>query len=123
MIDSQRAITTDHRISNNREWNNCFIKNNQEISLDIAEFALQEPEDNLTIATSRAWYNCSYTMAAKPMKSLELHYTKIQFLIKKVILPRAKLNFGKYLYFTSTNLPDPVYCRHVNILFQPRQVT
>ena len=30
---------------------------------------------------SRAWYDDSYTMAAKPIKSLELHYTMIQFLI------------------------------------------
>ena len=33
------------------------------------------------VATSRAWYNCSYTMAAKPIKTLYLHYTMIQFLI------------------------------------------
>ena len=25
------------------------------------------------VATSRAWYNGSYTMAAKPIKTLELH--------------------------------------------------
>ena len=34
-------------------------------------------------AISRPWYNGSDTMAAKPIKSLELHYTMIQFLIKK----------------------------------------
>ena len=28
-----------------------------------------------------AWYNGSYTIAAKPIKTLELHYTMIQFLI------------------------------------------
>ena len=33
-----------------------FIKNNPEILLDIADFALQEqPEDNLMVAISRAW--------------------------------------------------------------------
>ena len=33
--------------SNKREWNNCFIENNQEILLDLAVFALQEqPKDN-----------------------------------------------------------------------------
>ena len=39
------------------------------------------------VAISRAWYNGSYTMAAKPIKSLELHYTihVIQFLIIAVI--------------------------------------
>ena len=61
-----------------REWNNClfffffFEKNNQDILLDLADFALQEqPEDNLTVAISRAWYNGWYTMTAKPIKSLE----------------------------------------------------
>ena len=33
----------------------------------------------------RAWYNGSYTMMAKPVKSLELHYPMIQFLIIRVI--------------------------------------
>ena len=51
--------------------------------LDHADFALQEQaEDNLMVAFSWAWYNGSHTMTAKPIKSLELHYTVIQFLIK-----------------------------------------
>ena len=29
----------------------------------------------------RSWYNGSYTMMAKPMKTLQLHYPMIQFLI------------------------------------------
>ena len=29
-------------------------------------------------AISRAWYIGSYTIAAKPIKTLELHYTMIQ---------------------------------------------
>ena len=33
------------------------------------------------VAISRPWYNSSYTMAAKPIKTLESHYTIIQFLI------------------------------------------
>ena len=36
-------------------------------------------------AISRVWYNGSYTIAAKPIKTLELHYTMIQFLIIVVI--------------------------------------
>ena len=77
MMDSQRG-TYNHLISNKREWNNCFIKNNQEIMLDLADFALQEhQEDNLMVYISRAWYNGLYTMAAKPIKSLELRYTMI----------------------------------------------
>ena len=44
------------------------------------------------VAISRPWYNGSYTMAAKPIKSLELHYTMMQFLINIFIIwlaPRA----------------------------------
>ena len=32
-------------------------------------------------AISWVWYNGSHTIAAKPIKTLELHYTMIQFLI------------------------------------------
>ena len=40
-------------IINKREWNNCFIKNNQDMLLYLADFALQEQaEDNLTVAFS-----------------------------------------------------------------------
>ena len=54
--------------------------------LNLADFTLQEQlEGNLMVAISRPWYNGSYTMAAKPIKSLELHYTMIQFLIKNII--------------------------------------
>ena len=35
----------------------------------------------------RAWCNGSYTMIAKPIRALELHYPKIQFLIINVIWP------------------------------------
>ena len=41
----------------------------------------EEPADNLMAVISRPWYNGSCTMAAKLIKSLELHYTMIQFLI------------------------------------------
>ena len=69
-------------ISNKREWNNCFIENNQEILLDLADFTLQEQlEDNLMVAISQALYNGSYTIAAKPINFLELRYTMIHFLI------------------------------------------
>ena len=90
MIDSQRGaqrrVGYNHLISNKREWNNCFIKNNQEFLLDFADFALQEQlEDNLTVSISRAWYDGSYTMAAKPIKPLEFRYTMIQFLINQYI--------------------------------------
>ena len=71
MIDSQRDF--NHLISNKREWNSCFIKNNQEILLDLVDSTLQKQhENNLMIAISRAWYNGSYTVVATPIKSLEL---------------------------------------------------
>ena len=87
MIGSQRGayfhlVGYNHLMSHKCEWNNCFIKNNQEILLDFADFALQEQsEHNLMVSVSRAWYNASHTMATKPIISLELHYTSIQFLI------------------------------------------
>ena len=87
MIDSQRGakrrVGYNHLISNKREWNNCSIKNHQHILLDFPVFSwLEQPEGNLMDAFSRVWYNGSYTIAAKPIKTLELHYTMIQFLIR-----------------------------------------
>ena len=59
-----------------------FLKNNKEILLYLADFALQEQtEDNLMVVVSRVWYNGSYTMATKPIKSLKLQDTTIQFFI------------------------------------------
>ena len=37
-------------------------------------------------AISRVWYNGSYTIAVKPIKMLESHYTVIQLLIIPFIL-------------------------------------
>ena len=52
MIDSQRGahhrVSYNHLISNKREWNNCFIKNNQEILLDFTDFTLQEQLEDIT---------------------------------------------------------------------------
>ena len=48
------SVVVCHLISNKGEWNNCFIKNNQ----DLADFMFQErPEDDLMASISRAWYN------------------------------------------------------------------
>ena len=42
--------------------------------LDLTDFALQEQtKDNLMVTISQAGYKGSYTMAAKPMKSLRLY--------------------------------------------------
>ena len=68
--------------------------------LDLTDFAVQErPEGNLMVAISRPWYNCSYTMVAKPIKSLELHYTMMQFLINYTILYYTILYYT-ILYYT-----------------------
>ena len=58
-------------------------------------------------AISRPWYNGSYTMAAKPIKSLELHYTMIQFLIMALIIHQIfslARDWSKRL--TSPNIPQ-----------------
>ena len=74
IINNYSIVGYYHLISNSHEWNNCLIENNQEILLDLADSPLQEQsEDNLMVAISRAGYNGSYTMAAKPNKSLEWH--------------------------------------------------
>ena len=65
---AELAIT--NLISNKREWNNCFIKNAPKMQKNQTAYQI-----------CRAWYNGSYTMMTKPMKTLELHYTMIQFLI------------------------------------------
>ena len=59
--------------------------------LDFTDFAwLEQPEGNLMDAISRVWYNGSYTIAAKPIKTLKLHYTMIQFLIMFIYSTRAR---------------------------------
>ena len=67
MIDSQRGawcrVGYNNLISNKRDWNNnnyYFIKSNQELLLDPANFAMQEQEDNLKVAISQTWYNLYY---------------------------------------------------------------
>ena len=49
------------------------------------------------VAISQPWYNGSYTIAAKPIKTLESHYTMIQFSIIIYI----------YIYKNTFNLADP----------------
>ena len=48
--------------------------------------------------TCRGWYNGSYTMMAKPMKTLQLHYPMIQFLISYLILCHVVLFFAMLCY-------------------------
>ena len=91
MIYSQGGATLligyNHLISNKLKWNNCFIKNNQDVLLDLTDFALQEQtEDNLMVTISWAWFNGSYTVVAKPVKYLKLHYTNLKYFIQKKAL-------------------------------------
>ena len=44
------------------------------------------------VAISQLWYNGSYTIAAKPIKTLESHYTMIQFLII-IIIPLTLVGY------------------------------
>ena len=54
MIDSLLAVIISYPTSASA-WNNCFIKNNQEMLQDLADFALQEhPEPSLMVGISRA---------------------------------------------------------------------
>ena len=57
------------------------MKNNKGMLPELPDFSLQgQPEDNLMVGIiSRARYNSSFIVAAKPIKSVELHYTMIQF--------------------------------------------
>ena len=48
--------------------------------------------------TCRVWYNGSYIMMAKPMKTLQLHYPMIQFLISYLILCHVVLFFAMLWY-------------------------
>ena len=90
------------------------------VARSVADFALQEqPEDNLMVAISLAWYNNgSYTMAIEPVKYLELHFKMIQFLIKPYTSAKncfeQKMemlsNFSNYYYYSSISLkcqPSP----------------
>ena len=78
VIDSQRGakrrVGYNHLISNKRGWNNCFIKNHQQILLDFADFVwLEQPEGNLIDAISQVWYNGSYTIAANQNAGIALY--------------------------------------------------
>ena len=54
------------------------------------------------VAISQLWYNGSYTIAAKPIKTLESHYTMIQFLIIRNItrqLVMVSLPLNPFLFY------------------------
>ena len=91
-----------------------------DILLHLADFALQiQPEDNVTVDISRAWYNGPCTMANKPIKCLELHYTMIQSLITKNNLTMVKQaptrQPCKSVSFTSLTVSELVVTVTLNI--------
>ena len=62
------------------------------------------------VAISQLWYNGSYTIAAKPIKTLESHYTMIQFLINNNSLHLARKYAqifvrGRYLFREANSFP------------------
>ena len=85
------SYSDNHLIFNKCEWNNCFVKNTHKISRILPGFICKNnnPIFSLFLILSRrvqyhiwrAWCNGSYTMMAKPIRALELHYPMIQFLI------------------------------------------
>ena len=58
------------------------------------------------VAISQPWYNGSYTIAAKPIKTLESHYTMIQFLIIEYI-HIENVVYIKYRYHNVQFMPTP----------------
>ena len=94
MADSQRGtkhwVGYNHLISNKCEWNNCFIKNAHKILRILLDFICKNKRfsacflfwaDVYSYHICKAWYSGSYTMMAKPITALELHYPMIHFLI------------------------------------------
>ena len=51
------------------------------------------------VAISQLWYNGSFTIAAKPIKTLESHYTMIQFLIINDIFDKDHIIIIIHIYF------------------------
>ena len=71
-------------MSNQCEWDNCFIKNAHKISRILPYFIICKRQIfSLFLILSRRVQlpYCSYTMMAKPIRAPELLYPMIQFLI------------------------------------------
>ena len=59
--------------------------------------------EQMHTAIWRAWYNGSYTMMAKAIRAVELHYPMIQFLIIIIIVVRKH---RLHVYLGHTYLPQ-----------------
>ena len=95
----------NHLTSNKCEWNNCFIKNAgpKYRKLDYNKNKRAKKITH-TLTICRSWYNGSYTMMAKLMKTLKLYYPIIQFLI---ILDIPQLELGNIWSF---DMFRPITC-------------
>ena len=62
-------------ISNKHEWINCFIKNNQEMLLDLAYFTLEEqPKDNFKwLSFVEHGKKAHIPWPHRPIRTLKLH--------------------------------------------------
>ena len=97
MIDSQRGaqhqVGYNHLISNNHEWNICFIKNRTIFLLKTILLISLCKNNQKTIYMYWAPFVGHGIMAhipwlLRPIKFLEMHYTRIHFLInhKTIVL-------------------------------------
>ena len=84
----------NHLVSNKRDWNNCFIKTPTKYREFFPTLFVKTTRflacflfwaDAYGYHIWRVWYNGLYTMMARPIRALELHYPMIQFLIMSVI--------------------------------------
>ena len=80
---------------------NCYSARNS--SSRIYHASLEQ----MRTAIQRAWYNGSYTMMAKAIRAVELHYPMIQFLIIIIIVVRKH---RLHVYLGHTYLPQTT-CR------------
>lgn len=91
MIESQQGAQSrfgcNCLVSNERKWNNYFTTNNNEkSSLNLTDLVIFSfTSDAYSYHICRSWCNGSYSMAAKPIKTLELRYPVSQFLITEFI--------------------------------------
>ena len=68
LLDKNCLVGNNHLMSNKREWNNCSIKNNQGILLDLVDFISKMTTSWHVMVADIPW------PLIKPIKTLELHY-------------------------------------------------
>lgn len=96
-----------NQVINKLELSNCFIENNHQILLKLADLVIFSfLADVYSYHICGAWYNCSYpkyAKAAKPIKTvtLELHNPMMQFAMQyqliKLICCRQQLSLSTHL--------------------------